>query len=115
MKKKETAFTREKLLNFKAAPKEFEIKGYGSVFVRSIASGERLKLQELYEEGAKETKVPEKTVILGICDESGQPLFTESDLAQIEALPSDLVQAMALAVVKANAMQPEDVKTAEGN
>lgn len=115
MAKKSTAFTREALLNFTAKPKEFEIKGYGSVFVRSICSGERIKLSELYEEGTKQNDVPEKTVILGICDEEGQPLFTESDMAAVKALPSDLVQAMSLAVVRGNGMQVEDVKLAEGN
>ena len=45
---------------------------------------------------------------------SGQPLFTESDIEAVKALPADLVQAMALAVVKGNGMQPEDVQAAEG-
>lgn len=108
-------FSRESLLNFKAAPKEFEIKGYGKIYVRSISSGERLRLTELYDEGNKDPKVSEKTVILGICGTDGQPLFSETDLPQIEALPSDFVQGMALAVVQANAITPEDVKLAEGN
>lgn len=108
-------FSRDALLNFKTAPKEFEIKGYGKVYVRSISSGERLRLTELYDEGTKETKVPEKTVILGICDANGQPLFSEADIPKIEALPLDFVQGMALAVVQANAITLENVKLAEGN
>lgn len=108
--------TRESLLSFTAPPKEFEIVGYGSVFVRRIPSGERLRLTELYDANKKDIPdVPEKTVILGICNRDGQPLFTESDMGAIKALPDELVQGMALAVVKGNGMDPENVKIAEGN
>ena len=66
--KKLVGLTREQLLNYQAAPKEFIIKGYGSVFVRAISSGERLKLQDLYKEGSTDPLIPDKTVILGVCD-----------------------------------------------
>lgn len=57
--------SRESLLNFKSEPKEFEIKNYGNVFVRSLSSGEGLKLRELYQESnLKDPLISEKTVIL---------------------------------------------------
>jgi hypothetical protein len=107
--------TREALLNFKAQPRKFTIKDYGDVFVRTISSGERLKIQELYTEGNEDPFVPEKTVILGLCDDKGQSLFNDSDLESVKALPSDMVQGIALAVVRSNGMDPDAVKVAEGN
>jgi hypothetical protein len=116
-KKKSNVFTRDSLLNFKNEPKEFEIKGYGSVFVRPLTLAEGLALEKLSKEVA-EKPTPKgfaEIIKMGLCDEAGQPMFTDSDLSQLETLPSALGQAMALCVALGNGMQPSDIEQAQGN
>lgn len=112
--------TRDSLLNFKSEPLEFTIKIHGeehTVFVRPLMSAELVKLQALLPEDSKKAdeKYREKAVILGVCDEAGQPLFTDADLSTLSQLPSLLLEGMAVAVIQANVLKPEDVEKAEGN
>lgn len=117
--KKEKAvkpFDRESLLNFKRGHQLIKFKDdvYPPVYVRSITSAERLKWEGIRDdENGKDLN--ERAVIMGVCDDQGNPLFTDADIEAIKELPMALVNGMALAVLKFNSMYAEDVELAEGN
>jgi hypothetical protein len=95
-----TSLTREALLALKPAPKEIEVEGLGKVFIKPLTELLRARrLSEMYDEKSKINKSAfEKRranqIIDQVCDEKGDPLFSQDDLRNILELDASSLDSL---------------------
>jgi hypothetical protein len=77
--------TRQAIFDLaKSKPKPLEADGWpGGIYVRSLSFDDQLALYE----SEDKRLVPVRILIEALCDEDGEPLFTEDDLPALRKLP----------------------------
>lgn len=84
-----TSLTREKLLALKPTVKQVEVKGIGTMWVKSLDELTRSRrIAAMYDEKGKVDKNTSEQrraqlIIDQVCNEDGSPMFTKSDLKDI--------------------------------
>ena len=84
-----TSLTREKLLALKPTVKQVEVKGIGTMWVKSLDELTRSRrIAAMYDEKGKLDKNTSEQrraqiIIDQVCNEDGSPMFSKSDLKDI--------------------------------
>lgn len=78
----------------------------GTAYVRSLTVAEKDEF-DLSAEGGKKN-VRANLLIACVCNEAGEPEFTEYDLATLNALPASAVEPLIDAAMKVNRFSAED-------
>lgn len=91
----------------------------GSVWVRSLTVGERDQIDSEFNAARNKGKTPDnlraRMIIKGCCDEQGQALFTEADLAEINKLPATVLEKIFDSILRINRIGAGAVEEAEKN
>jgi hypothetical protein len=96
---------RDKYLAVKNAPLgSVEIPDWGKTFIRALTLSDMARLKD-----ATDVEALLLSVLLGVCDEQGSRVFTDSDKDSLQALPWSVVQAVAEGVHKHNKLTGEGV------
>jgi hypothetical protein len=103
--------SREDFKNLSARPREYkslEIPNLGTVQIRKMTAGEKATYElSLYNNEGKKTPKTLRAfrqllTIATVCNEEGQPIFTETDSELIGSLPFDTVEAIADKALEVN-------------
>lgn len=96
--------TAKEILARKCNVKKYVIESMdeAEIFVKEFTVDDLSKFQE-----ASATDAAIITVILGVCDETGKPLFSQEDFDNLSELPQQNVMDMSLAVMQFNGMISE--------
>lgn len=91
----------------------------GSVWVRSLTVGERDQIDADFNTSRNKGKTPEnlrsRMLIRGCCDADGKPLFSESDVVEVNKLPATILEKIFDAILKINRIGAGAVEEAEKN
>jgi len=103
-----TSLTREALLALKPEPRQIEVEDFGVVFIKPLTELVRSRrLAELFDEKGKQDKATKEKrranmIIDQVCDEKGEPLFSQSDLNQILELDGAKLDKIVFAILDFN-------------
>jgi hypothetical protein len=86
----------------------------GSVWIRTVSAGERDRFEERHL-ALKHRDYRARILVLCSCDEAGQPLFTDADVAALSALPAQVLDPIVEAASKLNGVGGEAREEARGN
>lgn len=95
-----------------------EVDGLGTVLMREMSYGERLKLAESME-GMKEEDQAVIFVAVALCEPDGSPMFGPDELdeaaEQIKAKPVRTIETLQAAFLRLNGISQEAIEEAAGN
>ncbi len=92
---------------------EVEVPG-GSVIVRELTAGERDKFEEQHLK-AKRANFRARLTAWSVRDEAGARTFADSDISALTGLAASLLDPIAEAATRVNALSSKEVEELEGN
>ncbi len=99
---------RDKILSCKAKIQKAFIKELGEdIYVKEFVVADRNEIQK-QEEASYQTML----IIMGVCDENGERVFSLDDIESVDALPQRLADELLMAVAKHNE-SADDKETAK--
>lgn len=110
-----SALTRDQILGAELPREEVPTPEWGgSVYVRTIPTDDRLKLEQAMEAN-RDTPFPAVILAFALCDETGKPLFTGDDIALLAKQdPRPMIRA-ARRAAKLNQITAADLDELEKN
>jgi hypothetical protein len=103
--------SRDQIFSFDDLPiKEVYVDEWkGSVGIRTFSARDARKLTDF----ANDPDFNVKLLILAVCDEKGDPLWTEADAEELSKKPLDVINSIALAIMDHNRLSSKKVDDIE--